>query len=243
MAEAIVGAIIGAVIAGLLGAAAVYWGFVLRRERKELGYEVLSANVLIPGPPEATPDIGIIVRNRLIDKEHATPEAFSPVERVLGFRVRIKNSGNMPLQSQVVTLELGSGAITLSGSVEKQPDLGAEVIAVEPQFQEPRRTRFTVPFLNPGHEIVVSLQSIGNSSDMTCAVSAGAPGLHTYDLARRRRRRDMIQSVLVLVVIVSVIGGLIIVLALTGDDDSTSGFETPAAEETPIQTLPAEQSS
>ena len=54
--------------------AGTFYLWVLQRAKRELGYEVLSANVLIPGPPEATPDIKIIVRNQLIDPK--TPTVF-----------------------------------------------------------------------------------------------------------------------------------------------------------------------
>ena len=136
-----------------------------QHRRLELGYEVLSSHTIIPRLSKlATPDIRVMVRTELLDPHAAANsplqagEEYTVVDDIVSaVRVLLKNTGNQPLEQQLVTIDLAEPAITLSASIERQPDLGPHNVAVEPQFDAPHRTRLTVPFLNPGQELIVSL--------------------------------------------------------------------------------------
>ena len=217
----IVVGIIGGVVAGtlvtLIGTKYL-WG--LQRPRRELGYDILSAHVLIPGPPEATPDIKLTVRNRLIDPASTKPDDFSEVEEVIGFRILLKNTGDHLLDEQVVVIDLGEPVTTLSASIEKQPDLGNASIVMEPQAGEPQLTRIAVPFLNSGEEIILNIQSVGNM-DRNCTISAGAPGLRYYDFGKRQAKRAAISMGFALTVVLLGMAAAATLLVLYPSDNDT----------------------
>ena len=213
---------IGIVASVLVTFAGSYWLFVLQRKRTELGFQVLSANVLIPGPPEETPDIKLLVRSKLIDP--GISEEFSEVAEVLGFRVLLKNTGTEPLEKQSVTIDLEEPAVTLSANIERKPDFGEQSVEIQTQWGAPHRTRLLVPFLNPKEEVVLSLQSINNEGK-TCAVSAGAPGLIYYDIGRRATRQLAVRMAGMVSLLVLSAAAVVTLSLLYGDDSAPSWAE------------------
>src|SRR3990172_1403166 len=118
---------IGLVVGFLGGAFLTIVGAVLivrlQQERRRLGYEVLTAEVIVP---ELRPNSGIrIVANKaLMDPGSMTAEReeFIPVKKLFGFRVRLQNTGNAALESQRVVITLDNEAKVISAEVESSPD-------------------------------------------------------------------------------------------------------------------------
>ena len=185
MMEAATGIIGGLVAGALVTLAGTYYLWVLQRRSKELGYERLSAHVVIPKLEKPTPDIKVLVRESLLDQKGSS-DNFVAVDQIRGFRIRVRNTGNEVLQDQRVTFTMDKEARIISVEAEKYPDLAGKTIVSTVQHPTSNVATATIPFLNPGTEIIFSLQSVNNEQERECRVTAGAPGLSYFDMERRR---------------------------------------------------------
>lgn len=173
----LMGGVAAAVIGAVVAVAIEMW----RRTRKTLGFEVLSRGLIIPFESQPGDDLEIRVKAELVGRTDAA-EPFVPAGRVYGFRVRLKNSGNVPIESQEIFITLDPEAKMLSLEVEEAPLELQDRIHCERQHGDPFTGRCTVPFLNPGQDFIVSLQSVDNSVP-ACAVYAPGAGLRVHDTA------------------------------------------------------------
>jgi hypothetical protein len=181
-------AILAAVVAALIAALVAYSLYLLQRPRLQLGWEILSASVIIPRLRNPMPNISVAVKANLLGHEG---EALTPVdEDILGFRIRIKNTGNQLISKQTVTFFMGDGAKVLSIEPETQPDLGGQQISTGVQDPTPNVATAVLPYLNPGQQVIFSLQCLGDRKTK-CQVSAGAPGLVLQDMFRWQGIRTM----------------------------------------------------
>jgi hypothetical protein len=172
--------LIGGVVAALIGAVAAISIEAWRRKRKILGFEILSAGLIIPFESQAGDDLEVRVRSTLV-QDAVEAEEFVPAGKVYGFRVRLKNVGNVPIESQDVFVMLDGGAKMLSLEVEEGPvELWGRIVT-----DRQHGNRFTgqclLPFLNPGQDIILSVQSVDNEVP-ACLVYAPGAGLVLRDL-------------------------------------------------------------
>jgi len=184
VSDTIVGLVGGAVLAALVTLAGTYYFWVLQRSRKELGYEVLSANVIIPKLQKPTPDIQVMARSSLLRDDGGEAD-YVPVDEVFGFRIRVRNTGNVPVENQDVAFIMDYHARVISVEMEEYPELTAPSAKISLQDPYPSSARATIPYLNPGKDLIFSLQSVNNYL-ANCFVEASAPGLECYDMYRRR---------------------------------------------------------
>jgi hypothetical protein len=182
--ETAVGIIGGAAIGAILTLAGTYWLWVLQRHRKQLGYEVVSAHVVIPKLEKPTPDIKVMVRESLLNQDGSADE-FVAVDEICGFRIRVRNTGNQVVEDQLVTFSMDKRAKVISVEAEEYPDLGGRSVVSGVSHPTSNVATARIPFLNPAQEILFSLQSVDNEC-MECGVTAGAPGLTYFDMERRR---------------------------------------------------------
>jgi len=174
----------GGVAAAVIGAVVAVGIEMWRRTRKVLGWEELSANVIIPFESRPGEDLEVRVRSSLVQEEGERDD-FVPVGRVYGFRVRLKNVGNVPIESQEVFLTLDDSAKMLSLEVEQGPVELWGRIATERQHQNRFTGRCVLPFLNPGQELILSAQSVDNQVP-ACFVYAPGVGLSVRDMESGR---------------------------------------------------------
>lgn len=183
--EMILGITIGAFLT-LLGS---YWLFVLQRKRKRLGYEVLSANLVIPFESKPGDSLRVVVKREVVaDDAELIEQEFITVGKVYGFRVMLRNTGNETIQNQAVLIQLDDNAKIVATEVEHAP-VGMTGIVTERDQVKPYVAKCYFPFMNEGDDFIVSIQSVRNEST-ECNVSAPAPGLQVHDLAVKHRRRD-----------------------------------------------------
>lgn len=201
-------------MAALITLAGTYYFWVRQRSRRELGYEILSANVIIPKLPKKTPDIQVMVKSSLLSGHAEGMMEYKPVEEILGFRVRIRNTGNQVLENQQVRFTMDEKARIISIEPEETPDLGGRAIHCTAQDSTSNVALAELPFLNPGQQVIFSLQSVDNAGT-SCSVSAGAPGLRYFDMQARRHVVSFTVSGLVLVVLATP-AGILKLLDLSG---------------------------
>jgi hypothetical protein len=104
-----------------------------------------------------------------------------PAGKVYGFRVRLKNTGNVPIESQEVFIALDPDAKMLSLEVEEAPlELWGRIVT-ERQHGERSVGRCVLPFLNPGQNLILSAQSVDNEAP-GCLVYAPGAGLRVHDM-------------------------------------------------------------
>lgn len=187
--EVIIGTVIGAVAGILAGIPLSLVGYrylaELTRQKRRLGYQVVSANVIIPKLPKENPDVRVMVAESVLTPG-GDPTTFADVEEIYGFRVRIRNSGNVELTDQVATFQFPRATKIILADFETAPEFGA----VQPQFEidnEAARMSIRFPFLNPKDEALISIQSVRNPN-LACKVGAVGPGLETFDMAERSRK-------------------------------------------------------
>jgi hypothetical protein len=181
MAAAILGAVIGSFIT-LAGGFALY--FLVQRQRKQLGWRVLSASVIIPKLRNPMPNITIAAKPALLGKEG---EELIPIEEeILGYRIQIRNTGNQVIDEQSVTFTMTERPQVLSIEPESLPDFGGRDIKTTVQDPTPNVAVTVLPYLNPRQEVVFSIQCLGDRK-AKCRVSAGAPGLVLQDIVWARR--------------------------------------------------------
>lgn len=159
----------------------------LQRQRCELGYEILSANVIIPKLTEPNPAAAVVVRRSALEGRPWGPDEPDepvPVEEVYGFRVRLRNCGNVVLHDQAVRVTFDQSTKVILANMESAPELGDERIDIA-VTDEGRSVVATFPYLNPRATAIVSVQTVYNSTRF-CRVVAAAPGLGSFDMARRR---------------------------------------------------------
>jgi len=121
--ETAVGLAVGLGIGVALTIVGSYVLGMIQKERLELGYEVLSSNIIIPKLKNPTPDIQVMVRESLVNQAGST-EAHVAVDEIRGFRVRLRNTGNQVIGNQHVNFELDQAAKVISLEAERVPDLG-----------------------------------------------------------------------------------------------------------------------
>ena len=172
-------AFVGGVAAALIGAVVAVGIEIWRRRRRVLGWEMLSANVIIPFESRPGGDLEVRVRSSLVEDDDG--DEFVPAGKVYGFRVCLKNVGNVPIEAQEVFLSLDPAAKMLSLEVEEAP---LELLGrIETQRQHENRFtgRCVLPFLNPGQELTLSAQSVDNEL-RGCIVYAPGAGLTLRDI-------------------------------------------------------------
>ncbi len=171
---------LGGVAAAALGAVVAVGIEIWRRTRKTLGYQVLTRGLIIPFESQPGEDLEVRVRAALVGRTDA-PESFVPAGKVHGFRVRLKNTGNVSIESQEIFITLDPEAKMLSLEVEEAPLELQDRIDCERQHGNRFTGRCVVPFLNQGQDFVVSLQSVENSTP-ACLVYAPGAGLRVHDM-------------------------------------------------------------
>ncbi|MDP2674546.1 MAG: hypothetical protein Q8Q00_06540 [Dehalococcoidia bacterium] len=182
----------------------------LQRERRRLAYEVLTAEVIIPDVRDRS-GLHIMVDSALLgassraESAEAAAEALTEVKKVYGFRVGLRNVGNAVIENQQISIRLDDSARIISLGVEFAPDLGGESITTNIEPSQPNACSAQVPFLNPSHHAILSIQSVDNGGT-TCLVSAGARGLVVYDLAKRRDRIAISGAVAFVLAVAGVLG-------------------------------------
>jgi hypothetical protein len=223
--ESAVSAIGGAIIGALLAFAGAYYLWFLQRERLELSYNILAASIIIPKLPQ-NPNIMVSVRESLI-KEGGDDAILAPVDEVIGFRVSIKNTGNRVVEDQLVTFSLSDESKVISVEPERLPDLGDA--RVEGKVENPGSNvcAVVIPFVNPGEEMIFSIQSVGGKTT-DCRVSAAAPGLK---LSRWKSRTFLYALALVVLGLALTIAMPVVMWVDFRDDSSWDygyGFAIPA---------------
>jgi hypothetical protein len=211
----------GGAVLTILGALTIAF---LQGQRKRLGYEVLTAGVVIP---ELSPSTGIrvTVERSLVDPDASPGTEYLPVNKLYGFRVNIQNTGNVVLTGQRVSISLDSVAKIISVEIEHAPDLGGREIARSIDGKDRNICYATLPFLNPRQSVIVSVQSVDNAED-TCTISAGAEGLLSHDMAAEKR---FFSNFLASAAVLLLLGTLAVTLASRfhsqwQDDTWTSGI-------------------
>ena len=187
------------VLIGLVGGLALgipltlggtYYLFVLQRERKELGWELISSTPIVT-KPSSEPDIKIAVNSRLLNS--SSTDDWTDIEEFRAFRVRLRNTGNKVLEDISASFKLGGEARVVALEGESVPDFGARSLTSHIQVPSPQSARAVIPFLNSKQETILSLKAV-NSHLANLEISAGAPGLIFYDLARRSFWKKLIPS-------------------------------------------------
>lgn len=171
---------LGGVAAAAIGAVVAVGIEIWRRTRKTLGYQVLTRGLIIPFESQPGEDLEVRVRAALVGRTDA-PESFVPAGKVHGFRVRLKNTGNVSIESQEIFITLDPEAKMLSLEVEEAPLELQDRIDCERQHGNRFTGRCVVPFLNPGQDFIVSLQSVDNEIP-ACLVYAPGAGLRVHDM-------------------------------------------------------------
>jgi hypothetical protein len=151
-----------------------------------LGYEILSANVIIPKLRRSNPDVRIAVRRGAIELAigHGAEE-FVDIDELYGFRVRLRNRGNTVLENQPVAFRFDERARVILAELESGPEYHGRTTEVRVADSKTEAT-VTLPYLNPGQSAVMSIQTVLNP-DLSCKVVAAAPGLSVFDMGRLRR--------------------------------------------------------
>jgi len=212
MSEAAVGTAVGLAVGLLGGIVLTVLGAILvvrfQRQRRQLGYEILSANVIIPRLARPNPAVQILVKESVLDTGHDDPRdlAVVPVDEVFGFRIRIRNAGNGELVKQSVTFQFPPGAKVILADLEALPEFGGISPATDIDNSRSRVT-VTLPFLNENQEAIVSIQTLYNQ-DLSCKVIAAAPGLYSFDM--RRRRLVLLEVACGLVIALVTVPGLVL---------------------------------
>jgi len=214
MGAAIVGAVIGSVLTAAFG----YFLWHQQVSRKQLGWRILSASVIIPRLSNPIPNIHIAVRPQLLGR---TGNDLIPIdEDILGFRIRLRNTGNQIIEDQRVTFTMSEGARVISIEPESQPDLGGRQIQTFVQDPTPNVAATRLPYLNPSQEVIFSIQCLGELKTK-CSVSAGAPGLTLQDVEWWNRK--LFLGALVSVTLLALLAAAIArILVETGDIAQTS---------------------
>lgn len=192
MSDAAIGTAIGLGAGLLLGIALTVLGAILvvrfQRQRRELGYEILSANVVIPKLTQANPAATVMVRRSALEGRRLDPaesDELVAVEEILGFRVGVRNCGNVVLHSQPVRLTFDGSAKVILANMETAPELGDERVEIG-VAEEGNSVLATFPFLNPRATAIVSVQTVYNRT-RSCQVVAAGPDLRSFDMARQRK--------------------------------------------------------
>jgi len=201
---AFVGGVAAALIAAVVAVGIEMW----RRTRKVLGWEELSANLIIPFESEPGGDLEVRVRSSLV-QEPGGDDDFVPAGRVYGFRVRLKNLGNVPIESQEVFLVLDDSAKMLSLEVEQGPVELWGKIATERQHQNRFMGRCVLPFLNPGQDLILSAQSVDNHFP-ACFVFAPGVGLTVRDMESSRLLASMAAGLGIMTSLLAFAAGVIV---------------------------------
>jgi len=197
--------------------------FGLSRERRAVGYEILTANVIIPSLARPNPAVRLTVKQSVLDTGWDDPDDtdFVDVDEVYGFRVRIRNAGNRHLVNpQPVTFRFPPGTKAIMADLECSPEFGGRAVGVDIDNSQSKVT-VTFPFLNMRDEAIVSIQTLYNR-DLSCKIIAAGPGLDSFDMGRRRAILGWTVFVALFVLAVAS-GGTLLGLAESGAvDESTA---------------------
>lgn len=199
----------GGVVLTVLGAILIVR---FQRQRRELGYEIVSANVIIPKLSQPNPAARVVVRRSALEGREwraEDPDEPVPVDEVYGFRVRLRNCGNTVLDRQAVRLSFDEGTKVILANIESGPELGDERVDIT-VTEGGRSVVVIFPFLNPEAEAVVSVQTVYNST-RSCQVVAAARGLRTFNMGKRR---TAMMAMVVLCLLVP--GGILLGLGTAG---------------------------
>jgi len=200
----------------------------LSRERRAVGYEILTAGVIIPKRTEPNPAAAIVVRRSALEGRTwapGEPDEPVPVEEVYGFRVRLRNCGNVVLHNQAVRLSFDESAKVILTNMESAPEMGDERVEIAVE-QEGRSVVATFPYLNPSATAVVSVQTVYNAGP-SCHVVAAGPGLYSFDMDLRRNIILLAVFALVTAVLVTS-GGVLMGLGFAAEPNSTAeGLKDP----------------
>lgn len=205
--------VLGGIVLTVLGAILVVR---FQTQRRQLGYEILSANVIIPKLTQPNPAARVVVRRSALEGRewHAEdPDEPVPVDEVYGFRVRLRNCGNAVLDRQAVRLSFEEGTKVILANMESGPELGDERVDIA-VTEGGRSVVAAFPYLNPKATAVISVQTVYNSS-RSCEVVAAGRGLDSFDMGERRMVVTVALTA-VLLALVLIPGGILTGLGTAG---------------------------
>src|SRR5574341_1619870 len=131
-----------------------------------LGYQIVSKTSLVEIKPDIRDKIKILYEDRQIDK-------------IFSFKVRVVNTGNIPLRNQKISFQFDSAAEIISDSFVTSPAEGfGEILPTQTGVLSNKR-EYTISLLNPlkmGDEIIWNFVTINNNSDYI-KISARGEGL------------------------------------------------------------------
>lgn len=197
--------------------------FVLQRKRKRLGYEVLSADIVIPFESKPGGGLQVTVKKQLIaDDGESISEEYVPAGIVFGFRVLLRNIGNETLENQTVHIKLDDRAKIVATEIESLPPGRSDTDIVRKRDSaKPYVSTCTFLYINEDEEFIVSIQSLRNKS-MECKVFALGPAVKVHDLAIGVRRLRKLATGLMLFGTGLFLWGIVVGLAIYGWDSKPS---------------------
>ena len=233
-------AVAGLVAGVLVALAGQRYIFGLSRERRAVGYDILTAGVIIPKRTEPNPAAAIVVRRSALEGRAwapGEPDEPVPVEEVYGFRIRLRNCGNVVLHNQAVRLSFDESAKVILTNLESAPEMGDERVEIA-VVEEGRSVVMTFPYLNPKATAVVSVQTVYNTGS-SCHVVAAGPGLYSFDMVLRHLI-ILVAAFAVAAAALAITGGVLTAIGATATPNSrTAGLNDPGVTLLVVSALPA----
>lgn len=179
---------VAGVVLTLLGTYVLYrW----QRTSRRLGYQILSAERLTRFEPKPGDPLQVMVRRDLIDGPYSAEKEYIPIGSVWTFRVLLRNSGNTPIENQPILVQLDSKAKVIRCDADPSDVTSTRAVVLDVPEEHRNVARIALPYLNPGEELTVGIQSVDNATG-DCRIVAAGPGLESYDMRKRVERLDYI---------------------------------------------------
>lgn len=154
------------------------------KEKKSLGYQVLTKTSLVDVSPEIKDRIKVTLDGR-------------ELQNFYSFKVRFLNDGNVPLEDFTIYFEFDKKTEIISSIDSMVPEEFDKI----PQRSDDseNRVHYFIPLLNPhklGEEIFFNFLTKNNSSD-TIIISSRGTGfrVHVYDPLKAQKTTERIASV------------------------------------------------